>query len=78
MRIKKIVTTAAAVLWIASVAQAQHLWQDPNGWANGLMSYDAHGPKYMDQELVFDMFGSYLHPEEEFNDLFNTDIKHGS
>lgn len=64
----------AAALLTATAADAAHIWQDPNAWWN----YDQNAPKYSANELSLDLFGSYLNPEGELNDLFDTNIRHGA
>lgn len=78
MRMKRLVTIAAALLLTASAAKAEHVWSDPSGWWSGHFAYDVNAPKYTAQELSLDLFGSYINPEGNFPDLFETNIRHGN
>jgi hypothetical protein len=73
----KILTLAAVLLATSGMAQTTHIWEDSGQWWDSHFSYDQNAPRYNSQELSFDMFGSYLHSEGEFDELFNTDINHG-
>jgi hypothetical protein len=77
MRIKPLVTVTTALVLTASLAQAQHVWNDPSGWWNSHFTYDQNTPKYTAQEVSVDLFGSYINPEGKFTDLFKTNIRHG-
>ncbi len=77
MRIKAFVALSMALAFTGSISKAAHIWEDPSGWWGGHLTYDANAPKYTAQELSLDLFGSYLNPERKFNDLFNTNIRHG-
>jgi hypothetical protein len=71
------VAIVGASLLLGARSQAQHLWEDPNAWWDGHFAYDKAAPKYAAQEVSLDLFASYISPEGEFNDLFETDIRHG-
>jgi hypothetical protein len=73
MNFKRIVTFSAAAFLTTTVAQAAHIWEDPNAW----WCPEPDAPRYNANELDLDLFGSYFHREGEFNDLFSTDINHG-
>jgi hypothetical protein len=77
MKTKTIVTATLVLLGTSAWCRAQHVWEDPNAWANGLVSYDHNVPKYNAQELSLDLFGSYINPEGKFTDLFKTSLQHG-
>ncbi len=77
MRIKHLFTITAALVIMAGSARAAHVWDDPSGWWSGHWAYQADIPKYTAQELSLDLFGSYINPEGQFNELFDTNIRHG-
>jgi len=77
MRVKRIITLAAAMVCITPAVRAVHVWSDPSGWWDGHFAYDINAPRYTGQELSMDLFGSYLSHENNFSDLFETDIDHG-
>jgi hypothetical protein len=74
MKATKLGAMMAGLLLTAGVANAAHIWEDPNGWWN----YDQNAPKYTANELSLDLFGSYRNPEGKLTDLFNTSIRHGA
>src|SRR5262245_16585824 len=57
--------------------RAQHAWEDPNAWMGNHFSYDNNSTLYNSQEVSLDLFASYLNPEGEFHDLFETSIRNG-
>ena len=74
---RTIVCIGCALLFVAK-ANAQHVWEDPNGWLGNHFSYNKNnGPLYSSQEVSLDMFASYINPEGRFNDLFDTNIRQG-
>ncbi len=77
MKTKTLLTLTAAMALTAGSVRAAHMWEDPNGWMAGHFSYDVDAPKYTAQELSLDLFASYENPEGKFNDLFDTNIRHG-
>lgn len=77
MRIKGIVTVTAALICTSGLAQAVHPWEDPVGWSDSRFAMTPGAPKYTANELSFDMFGSYINPEGQFNELFKTNIRKG-
>lgn len=77
MRMKRLITIAAASLVSLSAARAAHVWSDPSGWWDSHFAYELNAPKYTAQELSLDLFGSYINPEGKFSDLFDTNIRHG-
>ena len=79
MRTKRIAIISAALILTAWAARAQtpHVWSDPSGWWDAHYAYDVNAPIYKGDELSLDLFGSYLNPEGQFNELFETNIRHG-
>jgi len=77
MSIKRIITVSAAFILSVSAARAGHVWSGPSGWRDGHFGYDINAPRYAEQEMSLDLFGSYINPEGKFNDLFDTNIRHG-
>ncbi len=77
MRKKLLIMAAMVMVTTAGMAQVAHVWNDPSGWWDNHFSYDRNTPKFSSQELSLDLFGSYINPEGQFNDLFNTNIRHG-
>jgi hypothetical protein len=64
-------------LTVAS-ANAQHAWNDPNGWWSGHFTHDKNNAQlYNAQEVSLDLFASYINPEGRFGDLFETNIRNG-
>jgi hypothetical protein len=57
--------------------RAQHVWEDPNAWAGNHFTYDTKSALYSSQEISMDLFASYINPEGEFHDLFETSIRNG-
>jgi hypothetical protein len=72
-----IVAMIGASMLMGARSRAQHLWEDPNAWMGGHFAYDKDAPKYAAQEVSLDLFASYLNPEREFDDLFETSMRHG-
>ncbi len=79
MKMKKLLTLTAALCLTAGMAQAAHIWEDSGAWWDThWRAYDPNsGPLFTSQELSLDLFGSYYNPEGQFNELFETSIKHG-
>jgi len=78
MKIKNIMAVGMGLMVTASMAQAAHVWEDPNNWWAGHFTYATAGaPRYSAQELSFDAFGSYVAGERRFSDIFETNIRHG-
>ena len=75
MTMKQMVILAAGLALMTGASAATHLYEDPNGWVTTAVSY-SNPPKFTDQELSLDLFGSYIHPEEKFSHLFQTNIRH--
>jgi len=82
------VTLTAAGLMAASAAVAQtttttttttvsHVWNDPHTWWGNHWAYNA-ADRYTANELSLDMFGSYIAGERRAEDLFKTNIRHGT
>ena len=83
------VTLTAVGLMAASAAMAQttttttttttesHVWTDPHAWWGNHWVYNT-GDRYTANELSLDMFGSYLAGERRAEDLFKTNIRHGT
>jgi len=67
---------ATAFLFSAGLASAAHVWEDPDAWWNSHWVYVADAPKYTDNELSLDLFGSYSAPEKKFEDVAQTNIRH--
>jgi len=77
MKINKFVTIISALPLALGAVRAANIWQDPNGWVDEHLSYDASGPFFSAQEFSLDLFGSYSNPEGQFNELFKTSFNHG-
>ena len=77
MRTTRIASLIAVLLLGAATTRAAHVWSDPSGWWDAHFGYDINAPRYTGQELSLDLFGSYLNPEGDFNELFETDMRHG-
>jgi hypothetical protein len=74
---RTIVCILCALLFLAK-ANAQHVWEDPNGWVGNHFSYNQNNPPmYSAQEVSLDLFASYINPEGRFTDLFDTNIRRG-
>ena len=83
------VTLTAAGLMAASAAVAQttttttttttvsHVWNDPHTWWGNHWAYNT-ADRYTANELSLDMVGSYLAGERRAEDLFKTNIRHGT
>ncbi|HTL59733.1 MAG TPA: hypothetical protein VL361_28945 [Candidatus Limnocylindrales bacterium] len=67
----------AALFVGIGVTQAAHVWEDSGTWWDSHFTSDPNAPRYTAQEVSLDLFGSYINPEGNFNDLFETDIHHG-
>jgi hypothetical protein len=79
MKVRKVLGFTLTLMATAGLARAQHIWDDPSAWANGILVYDqADAPTFSANELSFDMFGSYTAGEEKIEDIFKTNIKHGT
>jgi len=89
----KLITLSTAVLLTASAGLAQpttteettttttttttHIWNDPSAWwASHWQVIRAN--QYTANELSLDMFGSYVANERRIEDLFKTNIRHGT
>ena len=78
MKMRSLLVVSAALLLTAGAAQAAHAWEDPGTWWGGLWSYDrSSAPRFSANELSLDLSGSYTAPERKFEDIFETDIRHG-
>jgi len=60
-----------------TTVRAQHEWEDPNAWTGNHFESHYQGPLYSSQEVSLDLFASYINPEGEFHDLFETSIRNG-
>jgi hypothetical protein len=73
-----LVSFVVACFLSAQPVTAQHLWDDPSGWATGHFDNDkSSAPLYSSQEISLDLFASYINPEGKFGDLFETNIRNG-
>jgi hypothetical protein len=77
MKLKRIFAFTTALFLTGTACRAAHIWEDSGGWWDAHFAYDVNAPKYTDQELSLDLFGSYINPEGKFNDLFDTSIRNG-
>lgn len=78
-RITGIITCAAALLLTATMAKAQHIWENPGTWASGVVTYDHKTvPLYSAHELTLDLGGSYFARERSVEHLFETSVKGGT
>lgn len=73
----KLIVFAATMVAASGLAQTAHIWQDSGGWWDSHFAYDQNAARYNAEELSLDLFGSYLNPERRFNQLFDTNIRHG-
>jgi hypothetical protein len=73
----RIVGIVCASVLLGTIAEAQHVWENPNAWMAGHFTTDSTAPKYSSQEVSLDLFASYIHSEGQIGDLFDTDISHG-
>jgi len=83
------VTLTAVALLAASAGMAQttttttttttteHMWTDPHVWWGNHWVYNT-SERYTANELSLDMFGSYLAGQRKIEDVFKTNIRHGS
>jgi len=79
MKLKRIVAFSAALMLTAGAARAVHVWEDPGEWWTTAITYGpTTTPLFTASELSLDLFGSYVAGEEHLNDLFKTNIKHGT
>jgi hypothetical protein len=82
MKITKLLTFAAAVTVTTQISQAQdtvHVWDDPRGWWGNHFVYVKEGsPKFTAHELSLDLFGSYWAGQRRVEDVFETNIRHGT
>jgi len=81
MKVKKLIavtSVCAMTFGVAGMANAAvHIWEDPSGWSSTAFCFDyGTTPKYTANELSLDMFASYVHAEEKFSHLFQTNIRH--
>jgi hypothetical protein len=87
MRMIKVVTVAIAVIAGAGSGMAQtqpdtatktvHIWNNPTEWWYGHCP-SAAGPRFQDNELSFDMFGSFLAKQNGFTEMFDTSLRRDS
>jgi len=78
MKIKNIIIVATGLLLASGIARAAHVWEDSAGWWDSHWTAAPSALLYNANELNFDMFGSYINPEERFNRLFKQNIHKGS
>jgi hypothetical protein len=81
MKITKLLTFAAAMTVTAQFAMAQvvHVWEDPRGWWGNHFVYGPTVPdKFTANEMSFDLFGSYGAGQRRIEDVFETNIRHGT
>ena len=71
MKITKIGTITAMLMWLAGVAKAA----DTAGWWTEHWTHDPNAARYTAREGSPDLFGSYQAPEEKFSHIFQTDIR---
>jgi hypothetical protein len=77
MKLKNIMAVGVVLMVTAGTVKAAHVWEDPNAWWSGHFT-SGTAPKYTSAELSFDAFASYIAAERKFNDLFDTNIRHGN
>lgn len=81
MKRLKLITLTAAVTAMAPLAMAQagHMWDDPRGWWGNHFVYGPSQPnKFTANEFSIDAFGSYWSGEQRVEDVFDTNIRHGT
>jgi len=82
MKVKKLIavtSVCAMTFGVTGIAKAAvHIWEDPGAWSSSAVSFEGAAPKYTASELSLDMFASYVHAEEKFSHLFQTNIRHDS
>jgi hypothetical protein len=76
MKLAKIVSIGAVCTLTVTIARAVHIWEDPAQWSSTAFCFNTTAPKYQANELNFEFFGSYTHPETRIEDLFKTNIRH--
>ena len=81
MKLKRLIAVASVTAMtfgiIGTAKAAVHIWEDPGTWSSSVFCFDyAATPKYTANELSLDLFGSYVHGEEKFTHLAQTDIRH--
>jgi hypothetical protein len=77
MRLRTIAAVTMTLALTPTLSRAAHVWEDPSGWWSGHLTYDQSAPLYNAQEVSLDLFGSYINPEQKFENLFHTNIRRG-
>jgi opacity protein-like surface antigen len=85
MKSKTLITTAAMALLTATGIKAadQVVASDSQtGWTDKYLYYEHYQetqrPLFSANEFSLDFFGTYINPENNINDIFDTNIRHGS
>jgi len=55
-----------------------HVWEDPHGWWGYHWKRNPDMSFYNCNELTMDFFGSYIAGERRIEDIFKTNIRHGT
>ena len=81
MKMKKLMTVAAAILVSASAAMAEevtvvHVWNDPGQWWGRHWVYST-ADLYTPCELSLDGFATFTAAEEKIENVFSTNIRSG-
>jgi hypothetical protein len=77
MKLKMLVAAGVLAMGI-NAGTAAHVWEDPNGWwSDHFIADQGNAPKFTAQELSLDLFGSYMARQENFSEIFETDIRSG-
>jgi hypothetical protein len=71
-------TTSTTTTTTTTTTEYTHIWDNPSEWWRGHWEYEKDTQLYHPMELSLDLFGTYVNPEGKFNDLFDSDIDHGS
>src|SRR3954470_1606356 len=87
----RLVMLGAAMLLTANAGLAQtttttttttttvsHVWEDPHGWWGYHWKRNPDMSFYNCNELTMDFFGSYIAGERRIEDIFKTNIRHGT
>ncbi len=77
MRMKYVLTITVALTASVGNAQTDQTGSTSSTAVNSLSQPAPATPLYRGQEVSLDLFGSYINPEGNLDDLFKTSIRHG-
>ena len=72
----KIITLSVSMLLTATMPYAAHAWGVAGGSGSGTSGDER--PLFSANELSLDLSGSFIAPESKIENLFKTDIRHGT